>query len=87
MNILHTVLYTFPKVLARRICLTIKSFFFFVIISLILVTLMFDPGGYCKEKLDVSHSQGLKEGGGVSPTSWTSFTLVQPDNNFFLIII
>ena len=28
MNILHTVLYTFPKVLARRICLTIKSFFF-----------------------------------------------------------
>ena len=25
---------------------------------------MFDPGGYCKEKLDASHSQGLKEGGG-----------------------
>ena len=24
--ILHTVLYTFPKVLTRRICLTIKSF-------------------------------------------------------------
>ena len=24
---LHTVLYTFPKVLTRRICLTIKSFF------------------------------------------------------------
>ena len=64
MNILHTVLYTFPKVLARRICLTIKSFFFFVIISLILVTLMFDPGGYCKEKLDASHSQGLKKGEG-----------------------
>ena len=26
MLILHTVLYTFPKVLTRRICLTIKSF-------------------------------------------------------------
>ena len=39
-----------------------------MIISFILVTLMFDPGGYCKEKLDASHSQGLKggEGGGGS---------------------
>ena len=27
MYILHTALYTFPKVLTRRICLTIKSFF------------------------------------------------------------
>ena len=27
MHILHTVLYTFPNVLARRICLTIKRFF------------------------------------------------------------
>ena len=26
MHILHTVLYTFPNVPARRICLTIKSF-------------------------------------------------------------
>ena len=26
MHILHTVLYIFPKVLTRRICLTIKSF-------------------------------------------------------------
>ena len=26
LNILHTVLYTFPKVLTRRICLPIKSF-------------------------------------------------------------
>ena len=26
MDILHTVLYTFPKVLTKRICLTIKSF-------------------------------------------------------------
>ena len=28
MDILHTVPYTVPKVLTRRICLTIKSFFF-----------------------------------------------------------
>ena len=28
MYILHTVLFTFPKVLARRICLTIKRYFF-----------------------------------------------------------
>ena len=29
---------------------------------------MFDPGGYCKEKLDASHSQGLKRGeGGGQP--------------------
>ena len=49
---------------------------------------MFDPGGYCKEKLDASHSQGLKRGeGGVSPTGWTSFGLVKPDKKFFLIII
>ena len=27
MHILHTVLYTFPNVLARRICLTIMMFF------------------------------------------------------------
>ena len=27
MHILHTVLYTFPKVLTRRICLTVKSFY------------------------------------------------------------
>ena len=26
-NILHTVLYIFPKALTRRICLKIKSFF------------------------------------------------------------
>ena len=27
MHILHTVLYTFPRMLTRRICLTIKNFF------------------------------------------------------------
>ena len=41
MHILHTVFYTFPKVLSRRFCLTIKSM---LIISFTLMTLMFDPG-------------------------------------------
>ena len=40
-RILHTVNHTFLKVLTRRICLTIKTFFFLlVIISFILVTFM-----------------------------------------------
>ena len=43
MHILHTVLYTSPKVLTRRICLRIKSFFL-VIIPFILITLMCDSG-------------------------------------------
>ena len=41
MHILHTANRTFLKVLTRRICLTIKTFFFLlVIISFILVTFM-----------------------------------------------
>ena len=46
-----------------------------MIISFILVTLMFDPGEYCKEKLDASHSQGLKrgEGGGGQPHKLDKF--------------
>ena len=44
MHILHTVLYIFLKVLTRRICLTIKSLFYLVIILLILMTFMFDSG-------------------------------------------
>ena len=44
MHILHTVLYMFLKVLTRRICLTIKSLFYLVIILLILMTFMFDSG-------------------------------------------
>ena len=42
MHILHTVLYTFPEMLTRRICLTIKSCLSFR--SLILLNLMFDLG-------------------------------------------
>ena len=44
MHILHTVLYTLPEVLTRRIRLLIKSFFLLVIISFILLTLMCDLG-------------------------------------------
>ena len=40
MHILHTVLYTFPEVLTRRICLLIKSFFLLEI----LVTFVCDSG-------------------------------------------
>ena len=41
-HILSTVRYTHPKLLKRRICFKIKSFFFWWSFSLILVTLMCD---------------------------------------------
>ena len=53
-HILHTVLYTFPKVLTGRICLTILSFPYLLTLSFILVTLMFDSGAI--NKLDASLS-------------------------------
>ena len=43
MHKLHTVLYTFPKRLTRRICFTIKSCFMVIIFS-ILITFRFDSG-------------------------------------------
>ena len=47
MHILHTVLYTFPKLLERRICFkTIKSFFGWLL-----------HGWYCREKLHVDTSK------------------------------
>ena len=42
MYILFTVLYTFPMILMRRISQTVKTFFEWVVISNILITLMFD---------------------------------------------
>ena len=60
MHILHTVLYTFPSILAGRICSTIKRFFSLIIISFIILTLMFDSGVILKGELDPSHSQRLK---------------------------
>ena len=46
MHILHTALYTFPKMLTRRIWLPIKSFFSkALLISSILMTIPSDSGG------------------------------------------
>ena len=51
LHILHTDLYTFPKVLTRRIRLTIKSLFSwwsFFLFSWV------TEGSFCKEKLDAN---------------------------------
>ena len=56
MHILHTVLFTFPKVLTRRISSTIKS------LTLMITSFFFSwpycviPGWYCRRKLDACHS-------------------------------
>ena len=44
MHFLHTVLYTFPEVLTRRICFKNQELYKLVIIFLIPVTLVFDSG-------------------------------------------
>ena len=59
-HILHTVPSIIPKVLTGRICLTIKSLFRWWSFSLFLRPLCVIQGGYCKEKLDASHSWGAK---------------------------
>ena len=56
LHILRTVLYTFPKVSTRRICLTIKSFSGWWSFFLFSWHLFVIQGWYCKEKLDASHS-------------------------------
>ena len=43
-HILHTVLYTFPTMLTRRILLTIKSFYGWQSFPFILMTIMCDSG-------------------------------------------
>ena len=57
-------IYRYRKVLTRRMCLIIKSFFSLVIISHILVTLWFDSGVIGEieeiEKLDASYPHGSK---------------------------
>ena len=60
MHILQTVLYIFPYVLARRICLTIKRFFSWLSFPLFSWPQCVTQGWYWIEKLDASHSQGLK---------------------------
>ena len=59
-HILYTVLYTFPKVLTRRICFTIKSFFSFWLFTLFLLPKYLTHGWYCYEKLDANHSGGKR---------------------------
>ena len=60
MHILHTVLYTFPNVLARRICLTINRVLQLIIISLILMTLMFYSGVILKGEIRYWSLSGIK---------------------------
>ena len=50
------MLYTFFKVLTRRICLTIKSFFGHWSFPLFSLPKYLIQGWYCEEKLDASHS-------------------------------
>ena len=56
MHILLTVLCTFPKMLTRRICLTIKSFFTWWSFPLFSWPYCLIQGWYCEENLDFSHS-------------------------------
>ena len=60
MDILHTVLYTFPKVLTRRISLTINSLFHCWSFPLFSWPLCVIHGWYCREKFDAGHSWGPK---------------------------
>ena len=60
MLILHTVLYTFLKVLIRRICLAIKSFFSWRSFPLFSWPECVIQGCYCEGKLDADHSKRSK---------------------------
>ena len=60
MHILLTVLYTFPKVLARRICPAIKRFFNWLSFHLFPRPKCLIQGWHWKEKFNAGHSQWLK---------------------------
>ena len=57
MHILHTVLYMIPKLLTRRIYITIKNFFSEWSFSLFSWPECVSLGWYCREKLDANHSK------------------------------
>ena len=59
-NILHAVLFTFPKVLTSRICLTITSFLSWWQFALFSWPFYLIQRWNCKEKLDASHGKGSK---------------------------
>ena len=50
MHFLHTVLHTFPKMLTRRTCLTVKSSFWWWSFPLFMWPYSVIQGWYCKEK-------------------------------------
>ena len=58
--ILHTVLYMHPKVLKKRICVTIKSISCCLSFPLLSWPQCVIQGWYCKEKLDASHFKGQR---------------------------
>ena len=59
-HILLTDLSTFPVVMTRRICLTIRSFLNWDSFTLFSWPKHFIQGWYCKEKLGARHSYALK---------------------------
>ena len=61
MHILHTVLYTFPKVLKKTICLWIKSFFSWWSFPLFLCPYYVIQGWYCKENKKIQGSTSVSE--------------------------
>ena len=84
MHILHTVLFTLPYVLTRRICLTIKSFFSKWSLSLF-SWLCVIQRRYCKEKLDDNHS--LESKGLTLFSKWKGFIshLHRPLNKYWTV--
>ena len=59
-HILLTVLFTFPMVLTRRICLRIRSFLNWWSFPFFSLPLYLIQACSCREKLETSHSLGLK---------------------------
>ena len=65
MQVLHTVLFTFPDTYKENLSNNQEPPDF-AIISFLLMTLIFDSGVYCWEKLDAYRSKGSND-----PTSFT----------------
>ena len=59
-HILLTVLFTFPMVMTRRICLRIRSFLNWWSFPFFSLPLYLIQACSCREKLETSHSLGLK---------------------------
>ena len=59
-HILHTVIFIFPTVMARRICFTIRSFLHWRSFPFYSWHLHLIQGCYCEEKLEANHSEGFK---------------------------